>query len=293
LAQPDPDASTNVYRYNAVERQVYLSPYHLSSATVGQYLAALERHRTVWATGYAVSFYLLASLAEAAGLAAPTLEAIVTTSEKLTPKMRVTMERVFSCRVFEEYSTVENVIFASECEHGSLHVSPDACYVEILRPDGRPTDPGEVGEVVATGLIRSLQPLVRYRLGDLAAWSAVPCACGRHMPVLEEVIGRLEDVVVGPDGRRLVRFHGVFVDLPSVREGQVIQHAVDRLTIRVVPEPNFTSADEDAIRRRVKQRLGSSVEVAVELVPHIERDQRGKFRAVVSLLPKDPTRSLQ
>lgn len=79
--------------------------------------------------------------------------------------MRHLLEKVFRCNVYEEYSTVENVLFASQCEHGRLHVSPDIGTVEILRPDGNPCASGEPGEVVATSLIRGYQPLIRYRLG--------------------------------------------------------------------------------------------------------------------------------
>jgi phenylacetate-CoA ligase len=46
------------------------------------------------------------------------LKAVITTSEKVTPEMRDVIERAFRCRVFEEYSTVENTLFASQCEHG-------------------------------------------------------------------------------------------------------------------------------------------------------------------------------
>jgi len=63
--------------------------------------------------------------------------------------------------------------------------------------------------------MRDYQPLIRFRLGDLAAWDPEPCSCGSSMPILKEVVGRVEDVVVGPDGRQMVRFHGIFVDQPE------------------------------------------------------------------------------
>src|SRR5262249_12648512 len=159
---------------------------------------------------------LLAKGLRAAGEPPLTLDAIVTTSEHLSDDMRDDIAAAFGCRAYEEYSMVENVLFASECEHGSLHVSPDAGVIEIVRDDGEPTERGEVGEVLATGLLRTWQPMIRYRVGDRAAWSGEPCRCGRSMPVLAEVSGRVEDVVTGPDGRQLVRFHGVFIGLPTV-----------------------------------------------------------------------------
>lgn len=291
MIEPDPRSMGPFHRFNFVERQVYFSAFHLGPRTAAQYVQALWRHGVRWMTGYAVSYYLLAQMIREQGLKVPPLEAIVTTSEKVTPEMRRIMEQAYGCRVFEEYSTVENALFASECQAGRLHVSPDVGVVEILRPDGSPCDPGEVGEVVTTCLMRDLQPFIRYRLGDLARWDPEPCPCGRSMPVLKEVVGRLEDVVIGPDGRRMVRFHGVFTDLPGVREGQVIQEKIDRIRIKVVPSQSYCEADAHEIVHRARQRLGPEVKVDVEVVESIPRAKSGKFRAVVCNLPTDQRRA--
>jgi len=284
VVEPDPQSTGPFYRFNAVERQVYLSAFHLRPDTAAAYVSALARHRVQWLTGYAVSYYLLGKFMLEQRLSPPPIRAIITTSEKVTPEMRQVMERAFRCKVFEEYSTVENAVFASECHHGKLHVSPDACVLEIVRADGSPCAPGEVGEVVATCLMRDYQPLVRFRLGDLAAWGPEPCGCGSSMPVLAEVAGRLEDVVVGPDGRQMVRFHGIFVGQRTIIEGQVVQERLDRIKVKVVGTPDFCETDTEDIIARVKQRLGPGVQVAVEMVDAIPRTKDGKFRAVVSLV---------
>lgn len=284
LVEPRADSRGPFYRFNAVERQVYFSAFHLGPDTARHYVEALRRHGIQWLTGYAVSFYLLAQSILDQGLLPPPLKAVITTSEKLTREMREVMEKAYGCRVYEEYSSVENAMFAGECEHGRLHVSPDAGAVEILREDGTPCGPEEVGEVVATCLFRTYQPLIRYRIGDLAAWDDRPCPCDRPMPILKEVVGRLEDVVVGPDGRQMVRFHGIFVDQPHIREGQIVQEALDRITVKVVPAGQFGPRDEQEVVKRIQQRLGSQVRVVVQLVDSIPRTKAGKFQAVVSML---------
>jgi phenylacetate-CoA ligase len=284
MVEPDPESKGPFYRFNQVEKQVYFSAFHLRPDTAHFYVAALRKHNIQWMTGYAVSFYLLAKFILEKGLDVPPLKAIITTSEKLTPEMRQVMQKAYGCRIYEEYSTVENALFASECEHGRLHVSPDVGIVEILRPDGSPCDPGEVGEVVTTCLMRSYQIFIRYRLGDLAAWDPVPCPCGREMPVIKEVVGRLEDVVVGPDGRQMVRFHGIFVNQLHVIEGQIIQEALDLIRVKVVPTEGFDQLDEIDIKKRIEQRLGESVKVIVETVSEIPRTKAGKFKAVISNL---------
>lgn len=290
MVEPDPASQGPFYRFNLAERQVYLSPFHLRPDTARQYVAALQKHKVEWLTGYAVSYHLLAQFILAGGIAVPPLKAVVTTSEKVTEEMRAVMEQAYGCQVYEEYSTVENVLFASACRHRRLHVSPDVGVVEILRPDGSACAPGETGEVVATGLLRRTQPLIRFRLGDLAAWAKddAPCPCGVALPVIEEVIGRLEDVITGPDGRQLVRFHGIFVNQPHVREGQVIQETLDRIRVKVVPVNGFGTADMQNIVSRIQQRLGTAVQVVVEPVDSIPRTASGKFKAVISLLPRSP-----
>ena len=281
-----PESKGPFYRFNAAEKQVYYSPFHLRPDTALFYLRALKKHHVRWLTGYAVSYYLLAKFILEQGLTVPSgIQAIITTSEKVNPEMHQTMEKAFHCKVFEEYSTVENVLFASECEHGMLHVSPDVAIVEILRPDGSPCLPGEAGEVVATSLTRTYQPLIRFRVGDMAMWDVEPCPCGRQMPVIKEVLGRIEDVVIGPDGRQMVRFHGIFVNQPHVREGQIVQEALNRIRVKVVTTDGYDQNDVNDITHRIRQRLGN-VQVIVEPVDSIPRTQAGKFKAVVSLLNK-------
>jgi phenylacetate-CoA ligase len=284
LSVPDAHSSGPFHRFNYIERQVYLSAFHLRAENARAYVNALAQHRVEWLTGYAVSYFLLAQFILEQKLQPPPLKALVTTSEKVTREMRTVLEQAYQCPVYEEYSSVENVFFASQCAHGRLHLSPDAGLVEILRPDGQPCGPDEPGEVVVTGLARTYQPLIRYCLGDWAKWDGAPCPCGRQMPVLKEILGRSEDVVVGPDGRKLVRFHGIFVDQPHVREGQIIQETLHRLRVRVVPVNGFGPADTADIIRRVQQRLGDEVEVIVQPVAAIPRTKAGKFQAVISQL---------
>ncbi len=283
MVEPDPESKGPYYRFNTVEKQVYFSPFHLRPENAHFYVEALKRHKIQWMTGYAVSYFLLAKFILEKGLEVPPIKAIITTSEKLTPEMRKVILEALHCPVYEEYSTVENSLFASECEHGRLHISPDVGIVEILRRDGSACNPGETGEVVTTSF-RTFQPMVRYRLGDLATWDSETCPCGRAMPVIKEVVGRIEDVVVGPDGRQMVRFHGIFVNQPNVIEGQIIQEAIDHIHVKVIPSKGYGPGDTLDIINRIQQRLSKAVRVTVEEVNEIPRTQAGKFKAVISKL---------
>jgi len=53
------------------------------------------------------------------------------------------------CRVYDRYGAVEGCVFASQCEHGRYHVSPEVGIVELVDHEGRPVRNGEIGEVSA------------------------------------------------------------------------------------------------------------------------------------------------
>jgi phenylacetate-CoA ligase len=283
---PSANAGPPFWRYNVSERQLYLSAFHIAPSTAPHYVAALNRFRPAYLAGYASSHFFLARMICEQQLRVHQPRAVLTSSETLTAEMRATIERAYGCRVFDSYSGVEACCLASECEHQRLHLSPDVGIVELLTADGRACAPGEAGEIVATGLLNFVQPLVRYRTGDWAIASETPCPCGRHMPVLRQLVGRLEDTVVGRDGREMVRFHGLFVGLGRVREGQVIQESPSRIRVRLVVDPGFGETERAIIRQRLEERLGP-VEVYLEPVDRIERTERGKFRAVISHVPRN------
>ncbi|MDB6027988.1 MAG: phenylacetate--CoA ligase family protein [Verrucomicrobiales bacterium] len=271
------------HRYNWAEEQLYFSAYHIAPANIAHYVAALNHHQPGVLTGYAHSHFLLAQMMCAQNLSLDYEPmAAVLSSEKLTRQMKATIKRALRTRAFEEYGAVENCVLATECECGHLHANLDFGILEIVDDDGQPMPPGVDGRVLCTGLLNHTQPLIRYEIGDVASWSLESCACGReHLPVIKEIVGRLEDVIVGPDGRQLVRFHWVALDLPDIMETQVVQEALDQFTVKVVTRNQLDREIEQIIQRRFCDRLGP-VSVRLERVSSIPRSERGKFRSVIS-----------
>jgi len=289
LVVPKAHSRPPFWRYNHWEKQVYLSAFHISPANITDYVQALNRFRPITFMGFATAWYFVASCIAERGLAVHSPKAIITESEALRPHMRATVESVFRTRAYEEYGCVENCMLATECERGSMHVHQDFGYLEILRPDGIACHAGEIGEVVATGFANSKQIFIRYRLGDLAAWGTERCPCGRDsLPTLRGVVGRLEDTVVLPDGRRMAHLGFLFKQLPGIVEGQVIQEALDKFLVNIVASGSFSGADVDEIRKRGVQRLGPDVSLEVRRVGSIPREPNGKLRLVISRVPNKP-----
>lgn len=269
--------------WNAPLRQLYLSNMHIGRETAAAYLGALARHRVIHLYGYSSSLAELARHAVDLGLQAPRLRAIVSNAEPLTPAQREVLRRAFKCPVYESYGMSEAVIGASECEHGSLHLWPDAGVLEVVEEDSdRAVADGSVGRLICTGLLNCDMPLIRYAVGDRGSVFPGPlrCACGRGLPRLGSLDGRTTDVLTASDGRRVSFFGSAFYDLP-VQEAQIVQTRRDEIVVNVVPAVDFAEQHEAELKRLMRTKLGD-VEVKVRLVEAIERGPNGKFRAVIN-----------
>jgi len=170
----------------------------------------------------------------------------------------------------------------SQCERGSYHVHPDYGVLEVIRDDGEPARPGESGEIVCTSFMNAAFPLLRYRLGDCAVAGESGCACGRSFPVLHEIVGRVDDLVVTPDGRRVGRLDPVFKGRRTIREAQIVQESATEIVVRVVPGPGYGDEDGASVVAELEARLGPEMKITVLRVPEIERTAGGKFRSVVN-----------
>jgi phenylacetate-CoA ligase len=129
-------------------------------------------------------------------------------------------------------------------------------------------------------------PFIRYDVGDIGTWSSVPCACGRQSRVLSHIDGRVEDYVITPEGRRIMRFDYIFKDTHNIQEAQVVQKEPGCICLRIVRRSTFTLSDEKLLRDEISSRISAKFQVEFEYVDEIEREPNGKLRAVKSLLGK-------
>jgi phenylacetate-CoA ligase len=171
-------------------------------------------------------------------------------------------------------------VIASECDaHAGLHIMTEGLYVEVETPSG-PARPGEVGSVLITDLLNHAMPLIRYRIGDMGAFAAGDCPCGRHLPRLEKIAGRVTDFLVGGGGRLV---SGVFLatyvvaQRPSLGQVQIVQDRAGEVTYRVRPGVGYGAADRAYLERATREHLGAEARCAVEEVDELPASASGKF----------------
>jgi phenylacetate-CoA ligase len=253
--------------------------------TLPLYVERLVRLRPRIIHGYPSSLFVLALQMLDSGETRLRPTAVFTHSETLLSQQRSTIESAFGCKAYNWYGNTEMVGNIVECECGTMHVRSEHSLVEFLGPSGAPAAAGQVAEVVGTAFANWATPLIRYRLGDSVIVGSGDCPCGRRGPTVEAVVGRVEDIIVTPDGRHVGRLDHIFKDALTVREAQIRQKVADEVTVLLVPREGFTTGDERRIERDLRLRLGRSIRIRFEVVGAIPREPNGKFRFAVSDVP--------
>ena len=267
---------------NWSENQAIFSSYHLSEENLRHYVSELERFQPVFIHGYPSSLHTLAEFMLRHGVDQIRPRCIVTASETLLDFQRQAIEAAFGCKVRVWYGNTEMCANIVECPQGNLHVRLEHSLVEFLSDDENEASPDEMGRVICTGFGNRAMPLIRYDIGDLAVPKRGSCSCGISDHLMERIIGRMEDVVITPDGRHVGRLDHIFKDDVDVREAQIVQTDPSKIIIKIVRGPNYSVRDENKILAEAKDRLGRKMFIDVAYVASIPRGANGKLKFVIS-----------
>lgn len=205
--------------------------------------------------------------------------------EQIYRFQREELEQFFGSRVVETYGCTEMGPIAADCTAGSMHILTSHVHVEIFR-DGAPVPAGEFGDIVATSLSNRAMPLIRCKIGDSARISPDPCSCGLPYPVLQDLVGRVNDLLLAADGSRV---HGsalgtglstVLASVPLGAVRQVLFQQIDQRHWKVLVESDsgFTEETATKLADLVHSTCGERCRVDVERVHLVPREASGKFR---------------
>lgn len=208
---------------------------------------------------------------------------IRTEAELLTKEAREYLENVFGCSVYDEYGSSEMVQYAFECKEHGYHMSVDNTIMEFLE-DGEPVAPDEEGEIFATSLAKYGMPFIRYQLYDRGVPGGGSCPCGRGLPLMKLVVGRDDDFIILPSGKkvgpRLVI--PLFEVVPGIDEFRVVQERKDVVVIEIVKGEKYTQAMEDALKENLLHVLDEPVDLRFSHVDEIPKGRHNRPRPVIS-----------
>jgi phenylacetate-CoA ligase len=201
-------------------------------------------------------------------------------------------EKYHTDKVFETFSAAEVGPIAWECPaHSGYHINAESVIVEFLH-NRESVSIGEPGELCVTNLHRRATPVIRYLVGDVASASDEGCACGRGLPLMRQIQGRLVDYVVTRDGTHVSPFRVMqaIEDVPGLAQYKVIQDSQGRIELDVVLNPSGARSNEtlqELVQR--SRQLFTDTPVSVKEVESIDAPGKGKSWLVQSYLTRPST----
>ena len=240
-------------------KPVYLRTFPTNAAALAEAAAGLDWHRN--------------------------LKHVFCFGETLTERHVETIARHLGVGVTDFYASEESGQMATRCPHsGQYHVSAETVFMEVVREDGTPSQPGEIGRMIVTPFYNYAMPLIRYDQGDYAELPDKPCGCGRTLPTLKRIMGRNRDMFVLPNGDRVWPrlIQSEILKLMPVAQWQVVQHTRELIEIRYVADGSGRPTDVAGLEAYVAQRYGPTVRLQLTELEHIARTPGGKYREFIS-----------
>jgi len=212
------------------------------------------------------------------------LEAVMTTSEKLFPFQRKLFEEVFECEVFDGYGGMDFGATAFECkEHSGYHVDVEKAVIEFLDEERGSVSPGEMGRIVATNLYNYAMPFIRYDSQDLGIPLDRICECGRELPLIKEVVGRVVDILKFDDGTVVSGWPLTLVFAQfDIKRFQIVQTDGKSLVIKLVKGRNYLKDDTQSLFSILRKYLSENIDMQIEFVEQIPLTKGGKWKYIVS-----------
>ena len=135
----------------------------------------------------------------------------------------------------DRYASKEVYDIAYQCPiTNNLHINSELMLVEVLDDDNKQCAPGQSGRIVVTSFYNTVQPIIRYELGDLVTL-AEPCACGRSLPAISSLDGRTRHLFKLPGGKRLaLRLPHQLKKSIQASEWQVAQVGLEAIEVRYI-----------------------------------------------------------
>lgn len=253
-------------RHDRFANCLYLSSFNLREEHTNWYYQQIRQFAPYALLAYPSSVEILANLFQAKGLCL-SVPYVFTSSEQVYEHQRAKVEAAFDTRIVDWYGNAERTITLEQRPDGNYHALPLYSVNEY-----------QTDHVLTTGLTSTAFPLIRYRVDDVI----VPDPDRVHG--IQEIRGRHDDVLRLPDGTRVGRIGGVFLDIKGLELAQIRQDTDGQVIINLVVNEAFGPQSVAVIRSELRHRIGDILpyEIAYVSPEEIIRTAAGKFKLVIS-----------
>ena len=246
----------------------YLPFYSINDDTLRSILDRIEMEKPRFIRSYPAPLFLLAQYRNSHQGYKYCPVHVFTTGSTLSLDYRDEIERAFGCDVIDSYSCEGTPNTYETPQHDGYRVCNYYGIIEVLDKRDMPVANG-IGRVVSTDLWNYAHPFLRYDTQDL-----VEVKDGRIM----RIMGRECESFIRTNGEvyTVHNFSRYFLhDLDSIDAYQIVRHADNSITIKIVVNKNYTESVEMMIADYWRQKLDVPVAVVcVEEIPLMQNNKR-------------------
>jgi phenylacetate-CoA ligase len=271
-----------VYIRNWKANALEFSSDLIDERNLAEYYKLLLHHHPRLVRGHPQAIQKLAMLLQEQKLTGWKPHVVTPTSETLYDFQKNEIERAWGAPVLDHYGLKEHNAFFAQCLQGGYHIFPEYGITEIVDDNGLPAPAGQEGWIVATGLHNFVQPLLRYNTRDrgIAAIEET-CACGRTLPLIQSVIGRIDDCIYTGSGKRYSGMHFAFFGRKGIQKARLVQENLQSVNVELVASPDFNESERtqlmDILLRKVDHQLVFHFVYKEDIV----QEKPGKYKFVV------------
>lgn len=275
-----PNQKATIYwRYNAACKQMIYSSFHLTEINMKHYVASLNKFRPDSIDGFFSSICDIAGYIERHNIKLEFIPvAIFPTSETLTTSGRELLERVFRCKVYDQYASSEGAPFVTECKEQSMHIEMASGVFEQFEEGS--------AEVLVTSFTTYGTPLIRYRIGDAMIMKDgnSKCRCGSESTLVNEIEGRRLDFLYTSEGAKIYagNVSNLFKNMPNALiRAQAVQDKMEEIIIYLeVDKRLYKSEYDDFLINEFLHKFGEKTQIIIVHVDELPREKSGKFRMI-------------
>lgn len=293
LVVPPEQRKPPYWRWNTPMYQVIINMHHLTPSEITDIVSFLNRHHFKFYSGYPSIIHALVVASKDMGLTLNSPpQVIFTGAENILDYQRTSIQAYMGCVLTDLYGFTEACGSASQCTEFVYHEDFEFGIMECVDPLPMDKDGRIKGKIICTGFASPAFPFIRYEVGDMGIWEDPHknCKCGCKSRMLVGIEGRIDDYVITPEGRKIMRFDYIFKDTTNIKEAQVVQEKPGAIKVRIVRRPRYSVQDERYISQEIAKWVSQKLNVSFEYVDEIERANTGKFQAVVSKIKQNTVR---
>ncbi len=267
--------------YDSFHRQLVINTFSQNDKLWEEVRHRIARFRPRIVVGYVSSLAEFSAFLLRRGLGIPPVEAVIAAAEPLYAGTRQQIGEALGAPVFNTYGCREFMSLAGECpKHDGLHVNAENVLVETALPSG-----AGPSEVLVTDLHNYGMPFIRYAIGDLAVMDDAPCSCGRGLPRIQRIEGRVLDALRTADGRTVPGefFPHILKDIPEIAHYRVEQQGPEHIVILAVLQGALSDRSQGLLQREIAKVFAGSMRWEIRPVAEIPQLASGKRRVTVGL----------